>query len=116
MIFKTPKFDLGKLMEVHGDYSTEDVGVKMERLAEEPVEEAVEVKSNEEGLIPMKVKEEKKRREQQRKAEESRGDIYLDARGRTRRKSPPPLLQTVCEPNVRARARERDFEGLCKRV
>ncbi|CAL5408191.1 unnamed protein product [Camellia sinensis] len=29
-------------MEVHGDYSTEDVGVKMERPAEEPVEAATE--------------------------------------------------------------------------
>ncbi|KAG5554654.1 hypothetical protein RHGRI_012267 [Rhododendron griersonianum] len=42
-ILKAPKFDLGKLMEVHGDYSTEDVGVKMERPAEEPVEAAAEV-------------------------------------------------------------------------
>ncbi|KAI9185387.1 hypothetical protein LWI28_006731 [Acer negundo] len=33
-ILKAPKFDLGKLMEVHGDYS-EDVGVKMERPADE---------------------------------------------------------------------------------
>ncbi|KAM7256191.1 hypothetical protein ACFE04_011932 [Oxalis oulophora] len=33
-ILKAPKFDLGKLMEVHGDYS-EDVGTKMERPAEE---------------------------------------------------------------------------------
>ncbi|KAF5947247.1 hypothetical protein HYC85_013204 [Camellia sinensis] len=40
---KAPKFDLGKLMEVHGDYSTEDVGVKMERPAEEPVEAAAEL-------------------------------------------------------------------------
>jgi len=38
-ILKAPKFDLSKLMEVHGDYSTEDVGVKMERPAEEPVAE-----------------------------------------------------------------------------
>ncbi|KAJ8618236.1 hypothetical protein MRB53_014422 [Persea americana] len=37
-ILKAPKFDLGKLMEVHGDYS-EDVGVKMERPAEETVVE-----------------------------------------------------------------------------
>lgn len=38
-ILKSPKFDLGKLMEVHGDYS-EDVGMKVERLAEEaPVPE-----------------------------------------------------------------------------
>ncbi|CAN6221996.1 unnamed protein product [Urochloa humidicola] len=34
-ILKAPKFDLGKLMEVHGDYSKEDVGVKLERPAEE---------------------------------------------------------------------------------
>ncbi|KAF5943543.1 hypothetical protein HYC85_017620 [Camellia sinensis] len=125
-ILKAPKFDLGKLMEVHGDYSTEDVGVKMERPAEEPVEAATEVeyspnflhskrgmvKSNEEGLVPMKATEEKKRREQQRKAEESRGEIYLDAGGRTRGKSLPPLLQIVCEPNARA----RDCGGLCERV
>lgn len=38
-ILKSPKFDLGKLMEVHGDYS-EDVGMKVERPAEEaPVPE-----------------------------------------------------------------------------
>ncbi|XP_058080164.1 small ribosomal subunit protein eS1-like [Magnolia sinica] len=29
-ILRPPKFDLGKLMEVHGDYS-EDVGVKVDR-------------------------------------------------------------------------------------
>ncbi|MCO5567222.1 hypothetical protein L7F22_020911 [Adiantum nelumboides] len=33
-ILKAPKFDLGKLMEVHGDYS-EDVGVKVDRPAED---------------------------------------------------------------------------------
>ncbi|ERN01559.1 hypothetical protein AMTR_s00002p00271660 [Amborella trichopoda] len=33
-ILKAPKFDLGKLMEVHGDYS-DDVGVKVERPAED---------------------------------------------------------------------------------
>ncbi|KAJ6689351.1 hypothetical protein OIU85_005724 [Salix viminalis] len=38
-ILKAPKFDLGKLMEVHGDYS-EDVGVKLERPAEETMVEA----------------------------------------------------------------------------
>ncbi|OMO85606.1 Ribosomal protein S3Ae [Corchorus olitorius] len=38
-ILKAPKFDLGKLMEVHGDYS-EDVGVKLERPAEEAAAEA----------------------------------------------------------------------------
>ncbi|KNA14064.1 hypothetical protein SOVF_110230 [Spinacia oleracea] len=37
-ILKAPKFDLGKLMEVHGDYS-EDVGVKLDRPAEEAVVE-----------------------------------------------------------------------------
>ncbi|XP_026421647.1 40S ribosomal protein S3a-like [Papaver somniferum] len=38
-ILKALKFDLGKLMEVHGDYS-EDVGVKVDRPAEETVLEA----------------------------------------------------------------------------
>ena len=38
-ILKAPKFDLGKLMEVHGDYS-EDVGTKIERPADEPMAEA----------------------------------------------------------------------------
>ncbi|KAK8670889.1 hypothetical protein V6N13_037502 [Hibiscus sabdariffa] len=38
-ILKAPKFDLGKLMEVHGDYS-EDIGVKLERPAEETMAEA----------------------------------------------------------------------------
>ncbi|KAL6855939.1 hypothetical protein ACP4OV_018741 [Aristida adscensionis] len=33
-ILKAPKLDLGKLMEVHGDYTKEDVGMKMERQAE----------------------------------------------------------------------------------
>ncbi|KAL1211650.1 Small ribosomal subunit protein eS1z [Cardamine amara subsp. amara] len=42
-ILKAPKFDLGKLMDVHGDVSAEDVGVKVERPAdvtvvEEPTE------------------------------------------------------------------------------
>jgi len=37
-ILKAPKFDLGKLMEVHGDYH-DDVGVKVERPAEETVVE-----------------------------------------------------------------------------
>ncbi|KAK9930886.1 hypothetical protein M0R45_018191 [Rubus argutus] len=36
-ILKAPKFDLGKLMEVHGE---EDVGTKIERPAEEAVPEA----------------------------------------------------------------------------
>jgi small subunit ribosomal protein S3Ae len=31
-VLKAPKFDLTKLMEVHGDYS-EDVGAKVERPA-----------------------------------------------------------------------------------
>ncbi|XVE62834.1 hypothetical protein DITRI_Ditri06bG0151900 [Diplodiscus trichospermus] len=33
-ILKAPMLDLGKLMEVHGDYS-DDVGVKLERPADE---------------------------------------------------------------------------------
>ncbi|KAL8130525.1 hypothetical protein V2J09_019680 [Rumex salicifolius] len=37
-ILKAPKFDLGRLMEVHGDYS-EDVGVKVDRPADEPMAE-----------------------------------------------------------------------------
>ena len=37
-ILKAPKFDLGKLMEVHGDYS-EDHGMKIDRPAEEEVAE-----------------------------------------------------------------------------
>ncbi|GLT54343.1 hypothetical protein SLA2020_275480 [Shorea laevis] len=37
-ILKAPKFDLGKLMEVHGDYS-DDVGVKVERPADETMAE-----------------------------------------------------------------------------
>ncbi|KOM33261.1 hypothetical protein LR48_Vigan01g281700 [Vigna angularis] len=42
-ILKAPKFDLGKLMEVHGDYS-EDVGTKVERHADEIiVEEPTEI-------------------------------------------------------------------------
>ncbi|XP_078436723.1 small ribosomal subunit protein eS1 [Wolffia australiana] len=41
-ILKAPKFDLGKLMEVHGDYS-EDIGVKVDRSAEETVVEETEV-------------------------------------------------------------------------
>ncbi|XP_073302163.1 small ribosomal subunit protein eS1-like isoform X2 [Primulina huaijiensis] len=41
-ILKAPKFDLGKLMEVHGDYS-EDFGVKLERPTEETVAEVTEV-------------------------------------------------------------------------
>ncbi|KAK9989494.1 hypothetical protein SO802_029733 [Lithocarpus litseifolius] len=38
-ILKAPKFDLGKLMEVHGDYS-EDVGVKVDRPADETMAKA----------------------------------------------------------------------------
>ena len=43
-ILKAPKFDLTKLMEVHGDYRGEEVGTKMERPAEEaaPAAEAAE--------------------------------------------------------------------------
>jgi small subunit ribosomal protein S3Ae len=37
-ILKAPKFDLGKLMELHGYYS-EDVGTKVERPADEMVTE-----------------------------------------------------------------------------
>ncbi|WVZ18834.1 hypothetical protein V8G54_006156 [Vigna mungo] len=37
-ILKAPKFDLGKLMEIHGDYS-EDIGTKMDRPADETVVE-----------------------------------------------------------------------------
>ncbi|KAG0545667.1 hypothetical protein BDA96_02G381700 [Sorghum bicolor] len=33
-ILKAPKFDIGKLMEVHGDYAKDDVGVHIERPAE----------------------------------------------------------------------------------
>eukprot|EP00879_Flechtneria_rotunda_P008329 GHRR01008724.1.p1 GENE.GHRR01008724.1~~GHRR01008724.1.p1 ORF type:complete len:257 (-),score=86.86 GHRR01008724.1:486-1256(-) len=40
-VLKAPKFDLTKLMEVHGDY-TEDVPVKVERPAEAPAAEAAE--------------------------------------------------------------------------
>ncbi|VVB10343.1 unnamed protein product [Arabis nemorensis] len=38
-ILKAPKFDLGKLMEVHGDYTAEDVGVKVDRPEDETVAE-----------------------------------------------------------------------------
>ncbi|KAJ4914302.1 40S ribosomal protein S3a-2 [Raphanus sativus] len=38
-ILKAPKFDLGKLMEVHGDYTAEDVGVKVDRPADETIAE-----------------------------------------------------------------------------
>jgi len=37
-ILKAPKFDITKLMEVHGDYSGEEIGTPMERV--EPVPEA----------------------------------------------------------------------------
>uniref|UniRef100_I1KAA3 Small ribosomal subunit protein eS1 n=1 Tax=Glycine max TaxID=3847 RepID=I1KAA3_SOYBN len=37
-ILKAPKFDLGKLMEIHGDYS-EDVGVKVDRPVDETMPE-----------------------------------------------------------------------------
>jgi len=39
-VLKAPKFDLTKLMEVHGDYSAEAVGQPVERPAEEKKEEA----------------------------------------------------------------------------
>ncbi|KAF9621175.1 hypothetical protein IFM89_016669 [Coptis chinensis] len=43
-ILKAPKFDLGKLMELHGDYSTEDVGIKVDRPTEDaPMEASTEV-------------------------------------------------------------------------
>ncbi|KAL0691752.1 hypothetical protein Bca4012_091431 [Brassica carinata] len=42
-ILKAPKFDLGKLMEVHGDYTAEDVGVKVDRPADEVVQEPTEI-------------------------------------------------------------------------
>ncbi|KIZ06283.1 hypothetical protein MNEG_1686, partial [Monoraphidium neglectum] len=32
-VLKAPKFDLTKLMEVHGDYSAEEVGARVERPA-----------------------------------------------------------------------------------
>jgi small subunit ribosomal protein S3Ae len=39
-VLKAPKFDLTKLMEVHGDYSAEEVGAKVERPAAPPGAEA----------------------------------------------------------------------------
>ncbi|KFK37895.1 hypothetical protein AALP_AA3G043200 [Arabis alpina] len=42
-ILKAPKFDLGKLMEVHGDLTAEDVGVKVDRPEDEAVEEPAEI-------------------------------------------------------------------------
>ncbi|XP_055802449.1 40S ribosomal protein S3a-like [Solanum dulcamara] len=41
-ILKAPKFDLGRLMEIHGDYS-EAVGVKVDRPAEDVATEPTEV-------------------------------------------------------------------------
>ena len=38
-ILGAPKFDVMKLMEVHGDYTSEEVGAKVERPAEEKKEE-----------------------------------------------------------------------------
>ncbi|KAL9665812.1 hypothetical protein QQ045_000133 [Rhodiola kirilowii] len=38
-ILKAPKFDFGKLMEVHGDYS-EDVGMKVDMPLEETMADA----------------------------------------------------------------------------
>jgi len=40
-ILKAPKFDISKLMEVHGDYSQEDIGKPIERAVEAPAEELV---------------------------------------------------------------------------
>lgn len=40
-ILKAPKFDVSKLMEVHGDYSQEEVGLKLERVEEPEPEEIV---------------------------------------------------------------------------
>jgi small subunit ribosomal protein S3Ae len=39
-ILKSPKFDITRLMEVHGDYSAEEMGSKIQRSAEAPVEAA----------------------------------------------------------------------------
>lgn len=45
-VLKAPKFDITKLMEVHGDYSAEDVGDKLEKMeteeGEKPEGEATE--------------------------------------------------------------------------
>ena len=41
-ILKALKFDLRKLMEVHGDY-LEDVGMKLERPTNEPMAEAIQI-------------------------------------------------------------------------
>ena len=41
-ILKAPKFDLTKLMEVHGDYSGEAVGEAVARPVEEKAEETAE--------------------------------------------------------------------------
>ena len=38
-ILRAPKFDVTKLMEVHGDYGSEEVGAKVERPVEEKTEE-----------------------------------------------------------------------------
>jgi len=38
-IIKVPKFDVTKLMDVHGDYSGEEIGKAVERTTEEPKEE-----------------------------------------------------------------------------
>jgi len=46
-ILKSPKFDLMKLMEVHGDYSAEEVGAKVERPAEEKTEGEAEAAKDE---------------------------------------------------------------------
>uniref|UniRef100_A0A803PHN5 Small ribosomal subunit protein eS1 n=1 Tax=Cannabis sativa TaxID=3483 RepID=A0A803PHN5_CANSA len=53
-ILKAPKFDLGKLMEVHGDYS-EDVGVKVDRPADETAVEG-EVTEEEKKLPSLRAR------------------------------------------------------------
>jgi small subunit ribosomal protein S3Ae len=40
-ILKAPKFDVSKLMEVHGDYSAEEIGTKLDRAVEETEAEPV---------------------------------------------------------------------------
>jgi small subunit ribosomal protein S3Ae len=41
-VMKSPKFDITKLMEVHGDYSAEEVGNKIARPAEAAAETPAE--------------------------------------------------------------------------
>mmetsp|Transcript_27394 Transcript_27394/g.87789 ORF Transcript_27394/g.87789 Transcript_27394/m.87789 type:complete len:179 (-) Transcript_27394:69-605(-) len=42
-ILKAPKFDITRLMEVHGDYTAEETGSKLDRPAEETAEAPTEV-------------------------------------------------------------------------